>query len=462
MIAKLRDTTANYDLRLAQASNAVATVRNAAKSTEITLDKAVKDSEIALSKAKSDLKTTEETAQRNLEKAERDANKAVIGGQDTDASTTLAQLEASIAKSNQDYQNLIVSNKQTLLNYNTSYQTSVSDFKKLVAKLVFEGDRLYGITPKFQSENTLVRQYLGGNSLALKPSLEFAYFDLLKVSAELDAQQPTSVSETDLIDALDAMKKRYGSIRSYLDVTTKYLENSTVGAQFPQSQLDGYIAINNGYKTELSGLENAWVNFRNGASLFLANYKNNEESAYSGYIVQKKNFEVQQKNLATGEFDSKITLDKLRISNAQVINSAKIAVESAELMHENTKKNRIVTIEKLRLSEKDALLAETQAKEEFSKLTVTSPIEGSVSRVIASVGAETSVGTQIVEISSNSPEILFEVEANVVPLLTIGSEQMIRYMDKAFTGTVIGLSQVATDTLLYNARISLPATSSLL
>jgi multidrug efflux pump subunit AcrA (membrane-fusion protein) len=462
VIAKLKDTTANYDLRLAQASNTVATVRNTAKSTEITLDKAVKDTEIALAKAKADLRTTEETAARNLEKAERDALKSVINWDNTDASTTLAQLEASLTKANQDYENLIVSNTQTLLNFNTSYQASVSDFKKLVSKLVFEWDRLYGITPKYQSENTLVRQYLGGNSLALKPSLEFAFYDLQKIALELDMQQPVSFTENDHIVAFDAMKKRYTTVRLYLDMTTKYLENSTVGAQFPQTQLDGYLAINNGYKTELSGLENAWVNFRNSASLFLANYKNNEESAYAGYLVQKKNFEVQQKNLANGEFDSKMSLDKLKISNAQAINTAKTTLESAELMYENAKKNKGVTLEKLRLAEKDALLAETQANEEFSKLTITAPIDGSVTRVIASLGVETSVGTPVVEISSASPEILFEVEANIVPLLAIGSEQVIRYMDTSFTGTVVWLSQVATDTLLYNARVSLPSSSSLL
>lgn len=274
--------------------------------------------------------------------------------------------------------------------------------------------------------------------------------------------QPASITEKDLIDSLDEMKKRYSSVRTYLDTTTNYLQNSTVGAQFPQSQLDGYLAINNWYKTELSGLESAWVNFRNSASLFLANYKNNEESAYSGYMVQKKNFEVQQKNLANGEFDTQITLDKLKISNTQTINTAKTTVESAELMYENAKRNRVVTLEKLRLSEKDALLAQTQASEEFSKLTITSPIDGSVTRVIASLGLETSVGTQVVEISSASPEILFEVEVNIVPLLAIGSQQVIRYMDQSFTGTVIGLSQVATDTLLYNARVSLPISSSLL
>lgn len=73
---------------------------------------------------------------------------------------TLAQLQASLDKAKIDYQNLIVSNQQTLKNYNASYQTTLSDLKKFYSKIVFEGDRLYGITPKFQTENTAIRPFI--------------------------------------------------------------------------------------------------------------------------------------------------------------------------------------------------------------------------------------------------------------------------------------------------------------
>lgn len=116
-LVRLRDTIANYDIRLGQASNALGSVRNSAASTELSLDRAISDSRLALERADSDLRTAESTADLSITKALRDAQKAQIGSSTSDASVTLLGLEASLAKSKLDYQNLISSNQQTLINY---------------------------------------------------------------------------------------------------------------------------------------------------------------------------------------------------------------------------------------------------------------------------------------------------------------------------------------------------------
>jgi multidrug resistance efflux pump len=178
VLVRLKDTTGNYDIRLSQSSNAVSSARNTFQSSTITLDKSIQDASIALERAKSDYVAAQANAENNLSKALRDAQKSDLNRDSSDANVTLAQLQASLEKSKLDYQNLRTSNAQTLLNYNTSFQTSLSDLKKLYNKLLFEGDRLYGITPKFQSENINIRRFLGSSTI--RPTLEFAYYDLQK------------------------------------------------------------------------------------------------------------------------------------------------------------------------------------------------------------------------------------------------------------------------------------------
>ncbi len=168
------------------------------------------------------------------------------------------------------------------------------------------------------------------------------------------------------------------------------MENSSIGAEFSQSQLDALIAVNNGYKSEVSGLENVWVTFRNGASSFLANYKNNEASSAATLQVQEKNIEVQKRQLQTSEFESGISLEKIKTANEQSITTSRLAVESAQANYDTALKNKELTLERLRLTESDASLGLSQAQEEFDKLSIRAPIDGSITRVSASMGQDVS------------------------------------------------------------------------
>lgn len=453
ILVRLRDTTANYDLRLSQASNGLSNTKNSAESTRISLDKAVQDAKLAVERAQIDYDTAVDNAKNNLDKATRDADKSNLGQSASDANITLSQLQASLEKAKLDYQNLIVANKQTLLNYNTSFQNSLSDIRKFYTKVLFEGDRLYGITPKFQFENNDIRPFLGGGRTNQFSTLEFAYFDLQKAGTQLEARPDTPVDEANLILQLDEIAQNYKTAKAYLDAAGKYLENSVVSTVFPQSKLDALIATNNGYKSEIAGIESSWVAFRNGASTFLANYKNNESSAASGLIVQEKNIEVQKRQLATSQFDSSLNLEKTKTANNQSIANANLALETAKNNLENATKNRTLTLEKLKISETDASLNVSQAQREYEKLIIRAPIDGSITRVPASVGADVNPGTPMVELANRNPEIIFDVEANIAKLLEVGASQKVSYQGKEYEGIVVGVSAVATDTLLYSARI---------
>lgn len=151
------------------------------------LDKAVADAELALKRSKNDSLSAQESAKKSIEKAKRDAQKSKIAsGSTTDAMLTLNQLQGTLQKAETEYKNLLASNQQTIQNYQSNYRAFSLDLKKLVGKLVYEGDKLYGFTSKYQTENATVRQYIGASSTSSKTLLLDSYTALTQLNTTLD------------------------------------------------------------------------------------------------------------------------------------------------------------------------------------------------------------------------------------------------------------------------------------
>lgn len=150
----------------------------------MTLEKAINDTKLALDRAENDLRTVELTTEKNLEKAVRDSEKSKLGNS-SDATVSLDQLKASLDKAKLDRENLIIANKQTIANYVANYGNTLNDLKKFYTKIIFEEDRRYGFTPKFQEQTTFTKTYLGARAPETRNNLETAYGELEKNSNKL-------------------------------------------------------------------------------------------------------------------------------------------------------------------------------------------------------------------------------------------------------------------------------------
>ena len=437
----LSDTTANYNLRREQAVNGVKTVDVNIASTKITLDKAVSDAKNAMDRASSSYASIKEDSVKQLEKAQRDANKAIVSATGSDAQVTLEKLKL-------DFENLKKSNATTISNYQSTYTLSIADLKKLVENISFDADKILGLSDANRSANDAFEIYLSAKVPVYKADAERLWAGLATVEAFLDEKAKTQVNETNLISELTLLSDSYAKTRSFLIAMSDMLENSIVSQTLPQTQLDGYVSLFTGYKTQLSGLESGFIAFKNGANSFLSSYKNNEASAAAALVVQEK-------NLTTGQFESQLGLDRTQIAIENSVEQARLAYESAKSGYENALQNRQITLEKLQVSRKDATIALEQANKESAKLSIVSPIDATVTRVNTSIGQDVATGTPVIELASSTPEIIFDLDADSVALLKIGSQEPVSYDGKTYTGTVVGVSQVANDSLLYTARIVL-------
>jgi hypothetical protein len=111
-IAVLKDTVNNFDLRLAQAENTLKVQETSIDTTKINLEQSVENARIGYERAK---KTLETLTEKN------------------------GILEATLMNANQ----------KTLDTYNINYKSYLLDIEKNMTQMLYEGDKILGITTNF-------------------------------------------------------------------------------------------------------------------------------------------------------------------------------------------------------------------------------------------------------------------------------------------------------------------------
>lgn len=133
VIATLKDTQSNYDLRFSQAQNTLKVQNATIETTRINLEQAVDNARIAFERAHQSYETLTN-------------------------------------KNNFAVETLINTNSKTLDSYNESYKTYLSDTERIMTQMLYEADKILGITTNFQYANDSWEPYLGtrvGNSKSL-------------------------------------------------------------------------------------------------------------------------------------------------------------------------------------------------------------------------------------------------------------------------------------------------------
>ncbi len=76
--------------------------------------------------------------------------------------------------------------------------------------------------------------------------------------------------------------------------------------------------------------------------------------------------------------------------------------------------------------------------------------------MIATIGQRVNPGTPVLEVISNAPEVLVDLESEIADSLNIGDTIRVEVDKKFFTGSIIAMSKAAGANLLYTTRISVP------
>lgn len=421
VIATLKDTQNNYDLRYSQAQNTLKVQNAGIETTRINLEQAVDNARIGYERATQSYET--------------------LTGKNALAADTLAN-----------------SNSKTLDGYNESYKTYLSDTERIMTQMLYEADKILGITTNFQYANDSWEPYLGtrvGNSQSLANN-EWNSTYSLRGDLRARIEKSKTINLINPAEDFEFITKSYEQSRKLADAMLYMLQNSVVWGGLPQELLSGWVASWNGQRTTVQASEWAYNGWRAQTLTFFKGYKNTELATKLALASLSRSLTAEELASVNATTDLKISYENARIDMKDKVENARLSLEQAKKSYETTQSLRDATLIQLDANKENAKIALAQAERDYAKLRVTAPVDGIISRVIANVWQSVNVGSQIADFTGKQPQMIIDIEPSLVSNLVIGQSVTVIVEDKTLSGVITALSSVANVNLLSTVRIAIP------
>jgi multidrug efflux pump subunit AcrA (membrane-fusion protein) len=418
-IAVLKDTVNNFDIRLSQAENALAVQDASINTTKVNLSQAVDNARIWVDRARQ-------------------------------AYDTLT------AKNGIQYDSVVNTNGKTLDSYNQNYKSYLSDVERLMTQYLYEGDKILGMSTNFEYTNDGWEAYLwarNGTSFAdAKNEWNKLYAARWAIRAKLE--KSVYMSSDTLTEDLELVWTGYTSLQKYADAMILMTQNNIVGAGLSQDLQTGWIAAWNWYKASVQWAETGFNAWKGQTISFFKSYKNTELATKLALESLSRTLTAEERSIIEGSLDMKVTYESARISLADAMKSARLWVEQAELAYDNALKIQEVTLTQLDATRRNAELSLDQARRDYSKLSISTPVDGNITKVIASVGQTVNVGSAIAEFSGKMPQVVLDIDTSLASTLMTGDTVIINTDEATLSGTITAVSSVSNANLLSTVRIS--------
>lgn len=418
-IAVLKDTINNFDLRLAQAENAITTQDATIETTKINLDQSVENARIGLERARQSYESLKD-------------------------------------KNSIQYDSVVNANGKTLDAYNQNYKSYLSDIDRLMTQTLHDADKLLGMTDAYDDIADDLEWYLGARN-------GWSYYDAEKAWNSMYAlrgiirekKNKANYLSRDTLDADIALVwSGYAELQKFSDAMIFMIQNNVVWAGLSQIAQDGYTAAWNGYKASIQWAETGFNAWKAQTISFFNTYKNTELANKLALASLTRKLTRDELSIIEGSTDIRVTYESLRISLEDAYKNAELSLEQAELAYDNAQKIRSATLTQLDASRKNTQIALDQARRDYAKLSISAPVDGTVTRVIASVWQSVNIGTPIIEFSGKQPQIVIDIDAWVARTLSVGEKVMVDSEGKTLTGVIVAVSSVSNANLLSTIRIN--------
>lgn len=171
--------------------------------------------------------------------------------------TSIQTLETNLAKA-----------KQSLKNQNSSLESSfvtfANDFDRISTSMLYEGDKILGITTNFEYANDGWEPYLGARIGDSQKIAKDKWGALYALRGKIRQYTDTGSTVKDVGEALQNLTDAYNGARLYATAMNSMLQNSVVGAELSQERLDGWNAIWNNLTGGEQASEATFVTWKNG------------------------------------------------------------------------------------------------------------------------------------------------------------------------------------------------------
>lgn len=321
--------------------------------------------------------------------------------------TNIASLENTLEQAKQK-----LSNQTSSLG--VTFETFANDFDRVATSMLYEGDKILGITTNFERTNDGWEPYLGTRVGDSKSLANNDWNILYTLRGKIRTYTETGSRIPDITVAINDLKNAYIWTRSFAKSMNYMLQNSVVGGGLAEETLNTWISKWNWLSADNQGSESSFNTWKNGI-LDLTSTNG------SGSAAADKNIVSLQLEL-TSLKQSKSTLVAEKQAKLKEIQSNISALDS--------KKWEIsVQIEQ---SQMNASLA----RESLEYSIITAPFEGIILEKYLEEGMVIGAGIPLLRISSTDGKIAKIYIDNSTYGYHIDDTLMVIGEKKSYTGTI--------------------------
>lgn len=460
-IALLDDTIGSYGINLQRAANGVERAQINYDSTKLQFEKQIFDTGVNIEKLERNLETARKDADQSIKQATDSLTNSQYENLDSRSALQIEQLDNNIKKVELDFENKKIADRETIEGFKTNLKKDANTLLITLDDIIQFSDEILGVTDINKYKNENIQQFLGVKDLTIKEETKRNLIDLIALRQSTELQNyltkitAEDLSEEEIIEVIDFINGGYEKTKTLLNHLEQTLNSSleSVGILGPQ-EIAAFVGQINGYQASLQGSYAGFLAFGNQTKSFLRTYKNTQTSIEQTLALQKKDREIQLKSLASGELSATVGLEKTVLGTQNTIADLQDQITLLKNTLDNTKKNYEVSLRSLDNAIREAQIGYASAQKEFAKLNITSPINGTVTKVFVDKGQEIAPSIKIADIiSDKTPEIQIAFSSKEKDLIELGQKVYVDVGVERITGTLYSLSEVADANLNYVATI---------
>jgi len=469
VIARLDDTLWSYGINLDRASIWVERAKINYDSTKLSLDKQVFDAEINLEKLKRNLEILRKDSDQNLIQAQDNFNNSQYDNLDSRAALQIEQLDNNIEKAKLDYDIKVSSDLQQIESFKASTKKEFNILRWYLSDVTNFSDEILWVSEENKNKNNDFEDFLWAQDTNQKRKSEIALQNLidLQVASSYDdliALAQSDITQENTTFILEEINTFYEAMISLLIELEVTLNNSIESLwSLGPSELAGFTSNANSLQSQLQWSYGWFIGFKTQVDTFFNTYLDNQASILKSIELQKRDRDIQLQTLQSSEISAQTGLERTVLSIEDSIKNLEDQVISAQNALSNAQSNKSVTLRSLENSIADARVSYSSAAKEYAKLTITSPINGTIWDVMVDVWQEVFSWTNLFDIVSDStPEIIVSFSALEKELVSIGQKVFVDSGDARVEGTIYSLSEVADENLNYKSTIVFQAGANII
>lgn len=420
-LINIRDSLTNLDLRLEQAENALEIQEAGMDTTKANLDISVENARIAYEKAKQ-------------------------------AYNTL------ISKNEIQYDTLVNTNGKLIDSYSSNYATYLGDIERSMSVMIFEWDKILGVSTDFDSANDSWEPYLwvrtGDTKLLAKNAWNKVYASRWLIRARLEKWSKLDPQKAN--EDITLLTESFDSLRKYADAMVYMIQNNVVGWGLPQNMQDGWVAAWNAYRSQVQWSEAQFNSWKSQVASFLKTYSDSETATKLALASLTRELTQEEQNLIGSSVETNLSFKNAQIDLQDKMKTMKLSLEQTEVSYKNARILHDATLRQLLASKRSTEISLEQAKRDYAKLRITAPVDATITRILTSVWQTVSTGTPTLEISWKIPEILLDIDDTLAKSLETGMSVWVEVDGITLSGTITAVSKVSSNNLLSSLRIGIP------